>query len=743
MGRSEQIYDVVVVGGGIAGVCAAMSSARCGVKVALVHDRPLLGGNASGELKIHIAGADCSGNAIARFVRESGIIDEIRIENLHRNPANSQDILSVILREFIWAEPNITLFMNTHVRDVRMSASDKIESIEADQLTTEKTFVFKAKIFIDCTGDGFISDRAGAKFRIGREAKDEFNESLAPKQADSKTLPSCVEFYLQDMGKPTPFHPPSWAYKYKSDKELPFRDISRQSWQFGDFCGGFWWLSAGGDKSTIDDNEEIYEELLRVLMGIFDLMKNGGDYGADNFAIDWISPIPGKRESRRCQGDYWLTQNDVLEGKIFPDAVAYGGWPIDIHPPEGVFSKEPPNLAIPLARPYTIPLRCLYSVNIDNLMFAGRNASYTHIGLGSSRVMATCGFVGQAAGVAGALAVFKNKTPREIRESHIAEVQQTLMRQGVYIPYCKNDDKSDLAQIAKVSASSESPLNIRENEKEKIKFEYPLFQLFPVSDGKLKNVEIFIDAKRNSKFKASLRYAKDIWDFSSVDNITVADAIAQEDGKQWLTFGFDAKNLSRGFYWINVESPDSDASWFISDEVIPGLVCGIGKPPESRIPELAPKYKTMRGTFIFRLSPTSYPFPPDNVINGVARCEQWTNFWRSKPIEKSSPEWLQLSWSTPQRIGEIHFAFDGQFDSNIIWPAPLGVFGCETLPTIVKQYEIQIKQEGQWKTIICETDNYKPMHIHKFETIETDNMRILIHKTNGVKEARIFEIRVY
>ncbi len=239
----EYTFDVVIVGGGIAGVCAAISAAKCNVRVALIHDRPLLGGNASGELRIHIAGADCSGNAIARFIRESGIIDEIRIENLYRNPANSADILSLILREFIWAEPNIKLFMNTRARNVRMLSSDKIESIEADQLTTEKTFSFKAKIFIDCTGDGFVAARAGAKFRIGREAKSEFNESLAPKQADDKTLPSCVEFYLKDMGRPVPFTPPNWAYKYKSEKELPFRGISRTHWQFGDLCGGFWWLA--------------------------------------------------------------------------------------------------------------------------------------------------------------------------------------------------------------------------------------------------------------------------------------------------------------------------------------------------------------------------------------------------------------------------------------------------------------------------------------------------------------------
>ena len=329
---SERTYDVAVVGGGVAGICAAIAAARCGARTVLVHDRPLLGGNASGELRIHIAGADCSGSSIARYVRETGIIDELRLENLRRNPANSPDVLGLIFREAVQTENDLDLLMNTRVRAVNMVSRETIGSVEADQMTTEKHFLLHAAVFVDCTGDGFVGAEAGASFRMGREGRAEHDESLAPEVADTKTLPSCVEFYLKDMGRPTPSDPPAWAYRYESDDDLPFRSTDPDAWQFAGLYGGYWWLSAGGDKSTITDNEDTYEELLRVLMGIWDHMKNHGDHGAENFALDWISPIPGKRESRRLEGDHWLTQGDVLDARPFPDRVAYGGWPIDLHP---------------------------------------------------------------------------------------------------------------------------------------------------------------------------------------------------------------------------------------------------------------------------------------------------------------------------------------------------------------------------------------------------------------------------
>ncbi len=726
---TQRAFDVIVVGGGLSGVCAAIGAARAGAKTALIHDRPLLGGNASGELRIHIAGADCSGQAIARSLRESGAIDEIRIEHLRRNPADSHDVLSLICRERVETETNIEIFMNTRVRAVRMGIQNRIRSVEADQLTTEKQFILKAKTFIDCTGDGFVATQAGATFRIGREGQNEFNESLAPQSPDTKTLPSCVQFHLKDMGKPTPFTPPHWAYCYRTDDDLPFRDTDRSSWQFGNLCGGFWWLSAGGDRSTIDDNEEIYRQLLCVLMGVWDHMKNHGDHGAENFALNWITPLPGKRESRRIEGRYWLNQNDIMEGKIFDDRVAYGGWPVDVHVPEGVFSKEPPNISIPLARPYTIPLRCLISKDIPNLLFAGRDASFTHVALGSARVMATCGLTGQAAGVASAVGIDPQK------------VQQELLRQGVYIPYCRNEDPRDLARQAVVSASSESSLIVPESPQNACPFRHRLFQLFPLSENRLDFIEILIESPKPSPLRAGLRKAKDLWDFSSTEDLARCETATVGNGREWITLRFNRQSLDPGLYWVWVEA-DPETTWLGHSAAPIGTVRGRYEPRDCDRPELAPPYQTMRGTFIFRLTPESKPYSPANVLNGVTRPEQWTNAWVSQPLSAHT-QWLELTWSEPVQIRQLQITFDGQFDSNITWPAPLGVFGCGVLPAIARHYDIQVKSHIAWYTIISEENNYQYFRVHRFNPVSTSGVRILVHGTNGSPEARIFEIRAY
>ena len=736
----EVFYDIVVTGGGLAGVCASIAAGRCGAKVALVQDRPLLGGNASGELRIHTAGADCSGSAIARYVRESGIIAEILLENLYRNHANSPAILSQILREAVQAEPSVDLYMNTCAISVEMNDDSMIKSIEAVQYGTEKNYVFRGKIFIDCTGDGFIASKSGACFRVGRESRDEFNENLAPEKPDGKTLPSCVQFYLKDMGKPVSFEAPKWAYKYETKTKLPFRDLNE--WKFAGLYGGFWWLSAGGDKSTIADNEEIYQELLKVLMGLWDHMKNCGNHGTENFALDWISPFPGKRESRRFEGDYWLKEADVLNGQIFDDRIAYGGWPIDVHVPEGVFSKERPNLHVPLARPYTIPLRCLYSKQISNLMFAGRDASYTHVGLGSPRVMATCAVTGQAAGVAAALALNKQKTPKRIQSEDIKDVQQHLLKQGAYIPLCSNDSVDDIAKQAKVEASSEIILSIDENHEDKYSFENRLFQLFPVSANKIDKLSILVETNKCMEFTAGIRKADDIWDFSSGNDLAKTTKSSNGNGKEWIDFEFKLKDIDPGLYWMWVACTDKEANWLGKSVGPVGLVRGRFEAVECQLPELAPAYQTMPGVFIFTLSPRSHPYAPYNVINGVARPAKWTNLWISKPIGKQ-PEWLELSWSQSRCITEVHLTFDAQLDSNVVWPKPLGVLGCKVLPTIIKNYEIKAKISGKWKPLICIDNNYQYRQIHRFKAVETEALRVYVYETNGVKEARIFEVRVY
>jgi len=443
----KKIYDTRVIGGALAGISAAISCARLGCKVALVQDRPVLGGNSSSEIGVWIGGADCCN----KNARETGIIEELRIEDRHRNHAKViygeiNSIWDTILWEWVTREKNIDLYLNTVAEEAATRDLKIIEAIIAQQISSERRFQLKADIFIDASGDGAIAYSAGAEFRIGRESQNKFKEKRAPEIADKWTMGSSLLFRAKDMGHPVSFKPPSWAYDFPKDEDLPFREHSH-------IQSGFWWIEYGGTLDTISDNEKIRDELLKILFGVWDHIKNHGDHGAKNFALDWVGSVPGKRESRRFVGDYILTQNDLEEHKLFPDRVAYGGWPIDLHPPQGIFTKEPPcENSYPGL--YSISFRCLYSKNLENLMMAGRNISVTHAALGSTRLMATCAVEGQAVGTAAYLCKKHNTNPRGVYKNYITELQQLLLKNDCYIIGLKNKDKNDLARKTRVSASS-------------------------------------------------------------------------------------------------------------------------------------------------------------------------------------------------------------------------------------------------------------------------------------------------
>ena len=452
-------FDVVVIGGGPGGVSAALTCARHGAKTALIQNRPVFGGNNSSEIRMHISGADQ--HAMRKNARESGIVEEIALKNRKFNPQNSFCVSDMVYWDLCSSQENLTPYLNTQVTDVIMRNETQIREVTAHQLTTEKIFRFRADIFVDATGDGFIAAEAGADIMYGREAKETFNEPNALDKADDYTMGNSIMFTTMDMHRPVPFVKPKWAYTY-TEQDLVNRPHSdgTQYWRAkAGLDSGYWWIELGGqDLSTISDSEAIRDELYKVLYGVWDHMKNGGNHGADNLALDWVASLPGKRESRRIMGDHVLSELDLMECRHFPDAVAYGGWTLDQHNIGGMKNlTDPPAAYLNPPDVYQIPFRCYYSRNIDNLMMSGRNISCTHMAMSSSRVMGTCMVGGQAVGVGAAIAVREKITPRQVGQQFIQEIQQALLNDDCYIPYVKNTDPLDLAREAKVSVSSEQP----------------------------------------------------------------------------------------------------------------------------------------------------------------------------------------------------------------------------------------------------------------------------------------------
>lgn len=438
-------FDVVVVGGGISGLLAAIASARHGAVTALVHNRPVLGGNASSEIRMHICGAAVSGGR--ENARETGILEEILLENRKRNYYDEFEIFDVIMWEKARFQDNLTLYLNAHMHHVETKEC-KIASICCTQLTSETEIILDSKFFIDATGDGTLGAYAGAEYMRGSESVGELGEPLAPDDSDCYTMGNTILFKARDTGKSIEFIKPDWAYDI-SEEMLATRNHSQISY-------GYWWIELGGmELDTIKDNEEIKDELMKWAFGIWDHIKNKGNHGADNYDLVWVGALPGKRESRRLKGDYILKAQDLLEGKVFEDAVAYGGWPMDMHVPGGLrASGDEPTKYFHLVDLYTIPYRCLFSSNISNLFIAGRAISASKLAFGSIRVMATTGVIGQAAGTAAAKAVEKGVSPMGVLD-YMEELQLELMRDDCYLHGYEFTDPRDMAKESKIICSSE------------------------------------------------------------------------------------------------------------------------------------------------------------------------------------------------------------------------------------------------------------------------------------------------
>ncbi len=462
-------YELVIVGGGMSGLCAALAAARNKVRTALIHARSVLGGNASGEVRIHISSA--TDGARKPDLEETGILYEMMLTNKARNPNYNYDIWDMTMFEAAKKEPFLDLYLNTSMVDA-YSENNRITKIFCFQQTTEKHFYFTAPLFVDATGNGTLGYFVDAEYRIGSEAKAEFNEPHAPETENKNSMGNTILFRAVDIGKPVKFTPPSFAKKL-NEEDLKFRvhcerhtmdysmaedpeDYKRVSATSSNRCDyGYWWIELmGKNNDIIGDYEDIRDELFAYFYGIWDHIKNGGDHGADNLELLWVGTLPGTRESRRMVGDYILNESDIWNHRQFDDAVCYGGWGVDLHTANGLYDLDKlPSQVWNFPGTYTIPYRCYYSKNISNLFYAGRNISCSKMAMASTRIIGTCAIGGQVVGTAAAMCKKYNCNPREL-SAHISKLQQQLLKDDLFIPGILNNDTGDLARKAYVSASS-------------------------------------------------------------------------------------------------------------------------------------------------------------------------------------------------------------------------------------------------------------------------------------------------
>jgi hypothetical protein len=722
-------FDVIVVGAGAAGCSAAIASARNGAKTALIQNRPVLGGNASVELGVGMNGAGShQDNA-----RESGIIEEAgRIRARFSHPRFSEPFR--ILSE---REENLTVLVNRHVFAVDMTDKKTIAAVRAIDTLTGEIHIYRGRQFVDCTGDGWVGYFAGAEYRMGRESREEFGEDLAPAEADEITMSGClmgnlaISFRGQNVGDSVDYTPPPWAAK------LPTEDFGRS---IRSITSGNWWLEHEGTVDDLDEPEFARDELIRITFGYWDYLKNHweGRAAARTYDLVYVPHGDAKRETRRLVGDHLLTQNEVMQGTMFPDRISYGGWSLDVHHPLGVYSgAEGPFDCNPRVPVYSIPYRCLYSVNIDNLQFAGRHVSVTHIALGSVRVQSTLATLGQATGAAATLCLKHDITPRDLGRDHITELQQLLLKQDQYIPNLCNEDPGDVARTAQVTASSYASHELFSQEDVVPDIIHPLNMpravMLPRGVHRdLKSVRLLLHNYRSEpvEITAHVRGADEAGDFSSEDDVCTATAVVPPGRQSFAEFPVDAE-IDAPFVWIWLPKTEG-VSWRLMTSG-PYQACrayGGGR---------AKPWTVVKSQYygVCTEPPLTYKIDcgPENVINGVARVVGRTpNQWMSDPAQPL-PQWIELEFPEPTTINTVYLTFDTDMDTKG-HTIPL-------VPQCVRDYELSCSADGNRVSLATVTENYQRRRVHRFDPVRAKRLTLFVAATNGDRSARVFEIRAY
>jgi hypothetical protein len=744
--REQLSADLAIVGGGLSGVCSAITAARAGLKVVLIQDRPVLGGNSSSEVRLWILGATSHMGNNNRWAREGGLVDEILVENTYRNPEGNPLIFDTILLDKVISEPNITLLLNTAVYEVEKSSADTISSVKGFCSQNSKEYNVSAPLFCDASGDGVVGFLSGAAFRMGAESQEEFGEKFAPSGEYGELLGHSLYFYSKDTGRPVKFVAPSYAL---SDiTKIPrFRNFNAK--EYG--CK-LWWLEYGGRLDTVTDTEAIKWELWKVAYGAWDYIKNSGNFPeAANLTLEWVGTIPGKRESRRFEGDYILRQQDVVEQRLHEDAVAYGGWSIDLHPADGVFSEKPGCNQWHAKGVYQIPYRCLYSRNIRNLFLAGRIISASHVAFGSSRVMATAACAAQVVGMAAKICLAKKIQPSEIYHlGYTGLLQQEMLRIGHYIPEVKASDEIDLVQNAAISASSE--LLLKELPGGLLRtVDESVAQMIPLTKGEKPSFIFHAEGLEETELGIEFRISGKTGNHTP-DLIVERKTFPIQPGRNCLQVSFDTSMTDSAYAFITFfKNPLVQLHY--SEKRVTGLlsvfnsvnkaVSNFGKqtPPEDiGVDEFefwCPKRRPDGQNIAFKHKEGIDLFKAANIKNGVDRPVTQPNAWVAD-WNDPQPQ-LNIQWDAPQTISRIVLFFDTDFDhpmETVLMGHPESV-----MPFCIRDYRI-VDEKGN--TVFEKRGNYQTQNIvHLPQAIVVSGLRVLVEHPSPDVPAAVFSVRCY
>ena len=713
-------YDVCVIGGGLAGVCAAISAARQGAKTLLLTNRPVLGGNSSSEIRVWTRGATGGGNL---FAEEMGIVGELKMHNLYINPSGNPILWDEVLLDAVMKEENITLLLNTHATKVELTNGESIHYIEAIQFNSETHYRIFSKQYIDASGDGSIAYACGLDFMKGKEDRALFNEKFAKEKGDSSTLGSSLLMCTKRTQQPVKFIAPHYAYSLEHIERV----IGSGGRVVNEKMSGsdYWWVEYGGNKNTILDDQEIMIELRRIIYGIWNYIKNSGKFDADYLTLEWVGTVSGKRESRRFKTEHILTDRDVFEKPIFDDVVFYGGWYLDFHPAGGFYSKSDFCTQIPTFV-YPIPLRVLFNQKVNNLFLAGRDIGTTHSAFASTRIMNTCGLSGQASGLAAATCALKGINNNQISSIDVKKIQQLLLKEDMWLLGISNDDPFDLAKKAKIRVSSSLE-----------HFEAKISKHLQLAKEVCIHIPSAVLEKSHLVFESSVETVVNVkYHYSDVPSkLILNQQIATKEVKLVPGFnkiGFEVIDLYDGFYTLVLE-PNPNVVLFLSDQTMTGVVVNYLGSHHMYYPALISEGLTC--------------FSGNQLTNGFNRPYKGLNMWVSG--DEVSPS-VTIDFESVQSVREIRLYLNPNLSQDLFSSHMEHVeehhnaYIRHSMPSeLVKNFQIFAFIDGEYELIREVSENYDRLVKISVKDVYTKQLKIVFLESYGKKNIEIFEIRVY
>lgn len=710
--------DFCVCGGGLAGLSAAIAAARQGLKVILCNDRATLGGNSSSEFRVWISGASALGNN--RYADEGGIIGELALESLYRNKEGNPHLWDILLLDTVLKEKNIELLQNARVMNADLK-DNLLSAVKIYQHTTERHYVIEADYYADCTGDGYLAVKAGAEWVYGNADQEADRQSVSSYEEKKSALGSTIFFYKKLCDHPVKYVRPDFAY--------PWQEIARIIRETGkvvslklDGCD-YWWLEYGGELDSIQDSEMIQYELLKIVYGLWDYIKNSGEFESDRYTLEWVGMLPGRRESRRILAKHTLTTQEIHDQQEFEDAVAYGGWPVDLHPSAGFFDERESCNQMDTSV-YSIPLGSLLCRDVDNLFLAGRNAGMTHGAMASARVMKTCALMGQAAGSAAAFAVRYNQKPHLFDKVHLHQLQQQLLKDDVWLIGVPNQDPEDLAGTARLEASPPAVFRAEHDDGFLPLDQSVCIILPPLPQNTC--VKLVLNQKVPHAVKVEVYCSSRLQNHDLARKIEDQSILPGPGGQVSICAPWGEYNT------ILKISADADTSLGLSKLELPGAL-GV-------ISENAKGYRIFRPAI--HVAGDFNPYAPQNLTDGFNRPYGHMHMWAA-PLGAKAP-YVEFTLEEATDIRQIHLYFDCSLfrGFNNLRPAYSHPEWDQMPPNLVRDATVTIYGEDVQKNIRIQDNRRRHLIVYP-DAKAVNRVRITFHNSWGEKLAAVYEARIY